>query len=53
MIGSQSYAWAILSEPGIRSMTSESAFFAGGNSRVDRWTFAVCPEENSNCAVPR
>jgi len=34
-------------------MTSGSAFFAGENLRVDRWTFAVCHEENSSCVVPR
>ena len=34
-------------------MTSGSAFFAAENLRVDRWTFAVCQEENSSCVVPR
>src|SRR4029077_17001438 len=53
MIGCRSCAQAILSRAGIRSMTSETAFFAGENLRDDRWTFAVCPEENSSCAVPR
>ena len=34
-------------------MASGSAFFAGENLRADRWTFAVCKEENSSCVVPR
>ena len=34
-------------------MTSGSAFCVGENLRVDRWTFAVCQEENSRCVVPR
>src|SRR6266511_4779699 len=53
MIGSRSYAYEIHSEVGIRSTTSESAFFAGENLRAGRWTFAVCPEENSSCVAPR
>jgi hypothetical protein len=32
-------------------MTSETVFFAEENLRAARWTFAVCPEENSSCAV--
>jgi hypothetical protein len=53
MIGCRSCAQEILSRAGIRSTTSETVFFAGENLRADRWTFAVCPEENSSCAVPR
>jgi hypothetical protein len=53
MIGCRSCAWEILSGAGIRSTTSESVVFAGENLRADRWTFAVYPEENSSCAVPR
>ena len=51
MIGCRSCAQEILSGAGIRSTTSESVFFAAENLRADRWTFAVCPEENSSCAV--
>jgi hypothetical protein len=32
-------------------MIGESAFFAGENLRAARWTFSVCPEENSSWAV--
>ena len=53
MIGCQSCAQEILSGAGIRSTTSESVFFAEENSRAARWTSAVCPEENSSCAVQR
>src|SRR4051812_47466546 len=53
MIGCQSCAPEILSGAGIRSTTSESASFAEENSRAARWTSAVCPEENSSCAVQR
>jgi len=53
MIGCQSCAQEILSGAGIRSTTSESAFFAEENSKAGRWTSAGCPEENSSCAVPR
>ena len=53
MIGCRSCVQEILSRAGIRSTTSETVFFAGENLRADRWTFAVCPQENSGCAVPR
>jgi len=53
MIGSLPCARAILSEVGIRSMTSESAFFAGENLKGGKWIFAVCPEENSGCVAQR
>jgi len=53
MIGSRFCAQAILSGAGIRSITSGSAFFAEENLRAGRWTFAVCPEQNSSCAAPR
>ena len=53
MIGSRSCVRGIRSEAGIRSTTSETAFFAVENLRDGRWTFAVCPEENSSCVVPR
>jgi hypothetical protein len=53
MIGCRSCAQEILSGAGIRSTTSACAFFAAENLRAGRWTFAVCPEENLSCVVPR
>src|SRR5436189_5087263 len=34
-------------------MTSASAFLAGENLKAGKWTFAVYPEVNSSCVVPR
>lgn len=51
MIGCRSCAQEILSGVGTHSTTSECVFFAEENLRADKWTFAVCPEENLSCAV--
>jgi hypothetical protein len=53
MIGCRSCAQEILLGAGSRSTTNECVFSAGGNLRAARWTFAVSPEGNSSCAVPR
>ena len=53
MIGCRSSAQEILSGAGSRSTTSEIVFCAEGNLRAARWTFAVSPEGNSSCVVPR
>lgn len=53
MIASRSCERAMFPGAGIHSTTSESAFFAGENSRDDKWTFAGYREGNSNCVALR